>query len=136
MTENQTKIMKLSSGEEIICNVISDEHPRTLSVKMPMKVMTVPKVTSNGIEEALSLTRWIHFTETDVYDVPKTQVLAMADASLGMKRFYEYCIDKLEQESLGEINEPSDSDLSSIEDEDDDYSEELSEWEPNHKVYH
>ena len=92
MTEPQTKIMKLTSGEEIICDVISDEHPRTFSVKMPMKVMTVPKATPNGIEEALSLTRWIHFTETNVYDVPKTQVLAIADASIGMKKFYSYCI--------------------------------------------
>ena len=43
------KILKLQSGEEIICDVISKEHPRTFEIKSPLKVNVLPKVTKYGI---------------------------------------------------------------------------------------
>ena len=124
MTEPEVKIMKLSSGEEIICCLVADEHPRTFNVRYPMKVMTVPRVTDGDIEESLSLVRWIHFAEDMVADIPKGQVLAVVNASIGMKRFYEYCINKLNAE--GDLGEPSEEDLM---DEEEYYDEELDETE-------
>ena len=134
MTEHQIKIMKLSSGEEIICCLVADEHPRTFNVRYPMKVMTVPRVVDGDIEESLSLTRWIHFAEDTGADIPKGQVLAIVNASIGMKRFYEYCINKLDNE--GDLGEPSEHDLMDIDDEDDDDLEALDDWEPNTKTFH
>ena len=131
MTEPEVKIMKLSSGEEIICCLVADEHPRTFNVRYPMKVMTVPRVTDGDIEESLSLVRWIHFAEDMVADIPKGQVLAVVNASIGMKRFYEYCINKLNAE--GDLGEPSEEDLM---DEEEYYDEELDEWQPISKTYH
>ena len=123
MTEYPIKIMKLSSGEEIICTLTADEHPRTYNVTYPMKVMTVPRVTGEGVEESLSLTRWIHFAEESVADIPKTQVLAIVNASIGMKKFYEYCVNKMNTgEYLDDLEGPSsfeleeDDDLEDFED--------------------
>ena len=132
MTEPEVKIMKLSSGEEIICCLVADEHPRTFNVRYPMKVMTVPRVTDGDIEESLSLVRWIHFAEDMVADIPKGQVLAVVNASIGMKRFYEYCINKLNAE--GDLGEPSEEDL--MDEEEEYYDEELDEWQPISKTYH
>ena len=131
MTEPEVKIMKLSSGEEIICCLVADEHPRTFNVRYPMKVMTVPRIEGGDIEESLSLVRWIHFAEDMVADIPKGQVLAVVNASIGMKRFYEYCINKLNAE--GDLGEPSEEDLM---DEEEYYDEELDEWQPISKTYH
>jgi len=131
MTEPEVKIMKLSSGEEIICCLVADEHPRTFKVRYPMKVMTVPRIEGGDIEESLSLVRWIHFAEDMVADIPKGQVLAVVNASIGMKRFYEYCINKLNAE--GDLGEPSEEDLM---DEEEYYDEELDEWQPISKTYH
>ena len=133
MTEHQIKIMKLSSGEEIVCDLIADEHPRTYSVRYPMKVMTVPRVEGNSVEESLSLTRWIHFAEDNETDIPKGQVLAIVNASIGMKRFYEYCINKFDSD---ELDDPTEEDFMNMEDEYDEDLEALDEWEPNSKIVH
>ena len=44
------KILKLQSGEEIICDVVSKEHPRTFEIKAPLKVNVLPRVTKYGVE--------------------------------------------------------------------------------------
>ena len=129
--DTQYKIMKLSSGEEIICNLVADEHPRTFSISSPLRMISMPKVTKRGVEEALSLQRWIHFSETEVYDVPKTQVLVMTNASIGLSKFYEHCIKKMK---LEDIEGPTDNELREI-----DYEEEFEEEpfdEPSSKTYH
>jgi hypothetical protein len=93
-----TKILKLSSGEEIICNVVQNVEKPYLSVVSPMKLNSYPKATRNGIEEALTLQRWIHFAETDTYDIPKSQIIVLTEASLGLTRFYDYCVSKSKRE--------------------------------------
>jgi hypothetical protein len=94
MTENNIKILKLSSGEEIICDVVQSLDSPYLSVTSPMKLNSYPKATRNGIEEALSLQRWIHFAKTNTYDIPKSQIIVLTEASYGLSKFYEYCVSK------------------------------------------
>ena len=93
-----TKILKLSSGQEIISNVVQNVEKPYLSVVSPMKLNSYPKATRNGIEEALTLQRWIHFAETDTYDIPKSQIIVLTEASLGLTRFYDYCVSKSKRE--------------------------------------
>ena len=132
MTEPQIKIMKLSSGEEIVCDLIADEHPRTYNVRFPMKVMTVPRVTGDGVEESLSLTRWIHFAEESEADIPKTQVLAIVNASVGMQKFYEYCIGRMDSNDLDELEGPSKFEL----DEEDEYLDDFEDIDTPSKLIH
>jgi len=132
MTEPQIKIMKLSSGEEIVCDLIADEHPRTYNVRFPMKVMTVPRVTGDGVEESLSLTRWIHFAEESEADIPKTQVLAIVNASVGMQKFYEYCIRRMDSNDLDDLQEPTSFEL----DEEDEYLDDFEDIDTPSKLIH
>ncbi len=116
MTEdNVIKIMKLSSGEEIISR-LKEDHPRDWKVESPLKLLTVPKVGHGGIEEQISLTRWIHFAEEKTVNVPKSQLLGMANATVGLSRFYEYCLKKIDGE-YDLYEDPSDAELSAIEEE-------------------
>ena len=134
MTDNPIiKIMKLSSGEEIVSTLIDDSNPRTFNVQSPLKLQSVPKMTEYGIEESISLTRWMHFAEETNVDVPKTQVLGVATASVGLSRFYDYCLKKMNTESdIGE--EPTDKDLDSIEEAE--WEEEFDSYDTPSKVYH
>jgi len=131
MTQDNAKILKLSSGEEIICNVVHNPENSYLSVVRPMKLNSYPKATSNGIEEALSLQRWIHFAETDTYDVPKSQIIVLTEASYGLTKFYEYCVKKSRYEEE-EILSPSNQELDVIEEEE--WDEEFG--EPASKLFH
>lgn len=121
------KILKLHSGEEIICDVISKEHPRTFEIKEPLKVNVLPRVTKYGIEESISLQRWIHFSEENVYNLDKNKVMVITEASTGLSKFYEHCITRMKNENDLEMRErePSDYELKEIESEewDEDYGE-------------
>ena len=79
-----------------------------------MKLNSYPKATRNGIEEALSLQRWIHFADTDTFDVEKSQVVACTTASYGLTRFYQYCVMKSKWEEDGGVDSPSDEDLNQL----------------------
>ena len=96
--EKITKILKLSSGEEIIARLVDDDQPKTFVVSHPLKLSCIPRATKQGIEESISLQRWIHFSEDNVYDIPKTQVLVITRASLGLTKFYEHCINRMDAE--------------------------------------
>ena len=132
MTQENAKILKLVSGEEIICNVVNNSDKSYVSVIQPMKLNSYPKATQNGIEEALSLQRWIHFAETDTYDVEKSQVVVLTEASYGLTKFYQYCVKKAKWEEDDILASPSDADLQEIEE--DEWDEEFG--EPDSKLLH
>ena len=131
MTQPNAKILKLSSGEEIICNVVNNEDQSYISVVQPMKLNSWPKATRNGIEESLSLQRWVHFAETDTYDVPKSQIIVLTEASFGLTKFYLYCVSKAKWEEDEVLNHPTDADLRGIEEEE--WDEEFG--EPNNTLH-
>jgi len=82
-----------------------------------MKLNAYPKATRNGLEEALALQKWIHFSENDTFDVPKSQVLVLTEASYGLAKFYEYCVRKARWEDEEVMNPPSSKELDDIEEE-------------------
>ena len=125
------KILKLTSGEEIICDVVADEHPRTFEIKEPLKVNVLPRVTNYGVEESISLQRWIHFSQENVYNIDKSKVMVITDASTGLAKFYEHCVIRMkdEGEELRE-REPTNSELARIEAENDWYDE----WEDEEEL--
>lgn len=132
MTTEDTKILKLSSGEEVICNVVNNPEESHISVVYPMKMQSYPRTTKNGIEESLSLQRWIHFAEEDTFSIERTNVITITEASYGLSKFYEYCVNKAKSEDGTNMAElPTDGDLDLIEEE-----EMFNEYEPISKVYH
>lgn len=122
MTENI--ILKLSSGEEIVCRLVEDTQSETIQITNPLLVSTTPRVTSLGLEESVSLRRWIHFSEEQVYEINKSMVVTKADASLGLSKFYELCVLKMLREVDDEIRVPTEEELMEIEAE-----EAFDEWE-------
>jgi hypothetical protein len=77
------------------------------------------------------LQRWVHFAETDTYDVPKSQIIVLTEASFGLTKFYLYCVNKAKWEEEGVLNPPTDADLRGIEEEE--WDEEFG--EPNNTLH-
>ena len=115
MTE--VKILKLSSGEEIICNVIDNENQSFINVTRPMNLNATMQRSVDGLTEALSLQRWIHFAEESTFKIEKEKVIVKTDASVGLAKFYSYCLHKimLEEDEYGES--PTLEELEEIENE-------------------
>ena len=117
--ENQTKVLKLSNGEEIITVITSADKSRPyIEVTNPLQVNLYPKPVEGGLVESMALSRWLTVSETQIANLNKNSIIAISDASIGLVRFYEHCVKKMTLSNNGkDWNEPTDEDLQRIEDE-------------------
>ena len=127
MISDTYKILKLISGESIICELSEDDGKYEISKPLLMNVHQ--KMTRKGMTESLELSRWVQpFTEQKSFAIDPKHVIIMLPASPGLSVFYEGVIYKLE-----------DREEVSIEDDlkdDDIYDELLNELETDNKSIH
>lgn len=98
------QIIKFSSGDEVVCDVIKDVGDY-LTLEKPMKMYLTPRATKQGIVESLTLSKWLHpYTEQDVLKVRKDSIITIVSASEGMKTFYRRQL-KINQKELLKIND-------------------------------
>ena len=115
------QIIKLSNGENIICDI--KEHSGSepsLEVVAPLKMDVMSRMTKKGIQEGLSLTRWVQpFTDEKNIQINKSTIVTMVPASLGMSKYYEYVLKsikgmKLVSSTTEDIEDPTDEELDEI----------------------
>ena len=115
------QILKLSNGENIICD-IKDQNKNDviLEVTAPLKMDIFSRVTEEGIQEGLALTRWVQpFTDEKDIAINKATIVTMVPASLGMSKYYEYVLKsikgmKLVSSTTEDIEDPTDEELDEI----------------------
>jgi len=95
MNTDTYKILKLISGENIICELSEDDGKYEISRPLLMNVH--PSVTQRGMTESLMLSRWVQpFTEQKYFEIDPKHVIIVLPASPGLSVYYEGVIDKLE----------------------------------------
>ena len=108
------QVIKLSNGENLICDVISDSDT-TLNVKSPLKMETLSRVTKTGIIESLSLVRWMQpFCDSEQFELSKNNVILNSPVSIGLGKYYEFILKKMD--GL-QIPQPTEDELKAIEEE-------------------
>ena len=99
------QVLKLSSGDDVICNVVSDIK-NTLKVSDPLKMDTVNRFTKKGLVESLALSRWIQpYSDEDFFFIDKSSIVLMAPASVGLIKYYEYVLNTLDKVILKDNRE-------------------------------
>ena len=90
-------MVKLSNGEDIICNV-EDENGHILIISSPLKMETYNRTTEKGMIESLGLSRWIQpYSDEDEFTIHKNTIVLMTPVSAGLKRYYEYVLKSMEE---------------------------------------
>tara|TARA_B100000780_G_scaffold68394_1_gene45279 strand:- start:831 stop:1214 length:384 start_codon:yes stop_codon:yes gene_type:complete len=127
MNPDTYKILKLISGESIICELSEDDGKYEISRPLLMNVQR--KETRTGMTESLELSRWVQpFTEQKSFAIDPKHVIIMLPASPGLSIFYEGVIYKLEdREEVSIENDFKDDDI---------YDELLNELETDNKSIH
>ena len=126
------QVIKLTNGEDIICDLKESESGYLLKVKSPLKLEIVNRVTKSGMVEGLALTRWVQpFTEQESVMINKSTVVTMVPASIGMSKYYRYVLKSIDTMKLvtSEDIEPTKEELSAIENE-----EKLRSWSDDEKM--
>ena len=112
INDSQYKIVKLTSGENIICKLVSENEK--LKVSHPLRMDVVTHMTQKGMAESLNLSRWLQpFSDQKIYTINMSHVLTIADVSLGLERYYEHVLRRIEDLDYTEnqIEEPKENDL-------------------------
>ena len=128
MITDTYKILKLISGENIICELAEENGKYEIS--RPLLMHVHPNITMAGMTESLMLSRWVQpFTEQTYFEIDPKHVIIMLPASPGLSVYYEGVLNKIEggteRISLGDhINE------------DDIYDDLLEDLEPESKIIH
>ena len=108
------QVIKLSNGENLICDVISDSDT-TLNVKSPLKMETLSKFTKSGVVESLSLVRWMQpYCDDEQFALSRNNIILNSPVSIGLGKYYEFILKKMD--GL-EIPQPTENELKAIEEE-------------------
>tara|TARA_R100001509_G_scaffold5228_1_gene3174 strand:- start:290 stop:694 length:405 start_codon:yes stop_codon:yes gene_type:complete len=114
-----TKILKLTNGDEIITTLSAVKDNSVVTAHNPLKINSYPRVSKKGIEESMALSRWVAYGENDSCEIIKNNIVAVTTASIGISKFYDYCVLRMKQGKSANLalQEPTDEQLQKIEDE-------------------
>ena len=126
------KILKLTNGENLICQIIDDVDNGEYKINFPLKMVVRSMATKEGVVDSLNLSRWIGpYTEQSFFSIKRDHVLIIADASPGLSKYYEHIMKEIKQ-----LDDPEKrSVLDNIRDEDV-YDELLEELETDNNTIH
>ena len=97
-TEIPYKVIKLTTGEEIVCRLGSEIVNDEYQLNYPLKMEVRAQMTSEGVVEALNLSRWFgSYTGQSLFSVKTNHVLLVAEASEGLCRYYDHVIDEIKR---------------------------------------
>ena len=115
----KTKILKLTNGDEIITTLTAVKDNSVVTAHNPLKINSYPRVSKKGIEESMALSRWVAYGENDSCEIIKNNIVAVTTASIGITKFYDYCVLRMKQGRSANLalQEPTDEQLQQIEDE-------------------
>ena len=98
MNESTCKVLKLTNGEDIVCELGDGNTENEYEIGYPLKMEVQSKMTKNGIIESLNLTRWVGpYTEQSFFLIKTSHILLIAEASHGLSRYYEHVIRELDE---------------------------------------
>ena len=101
------QVLKLSNGDDVICNLVVSGDD-TFKITSPLKMDTINRVTKKGVAESLALTRWIQpYSDQEHYYIQRTSVVVMAEASVGLTRYYQYVLRTLDKMVVNEKFNPT-----------------------------
>ena len=114
-----TKILKLTNGDEIITTLSGKNDTSVVTAHNPLKINSYPRVSKKGIEESMALSRWVSYGENDKYEIIKNNIVAVTSASIGISKFYEFCVMRMKKgkDALLAEQEPTPEQLRRLEEE-------------------
>ena len=128
MITDTYKILKLISGENIICELAEENGKYEIS--RPLLMHVHPNITMAGMTESLMLSRWVQpFTEQKYFKIDPKHVIIMLPASPGLSVYYEGILNKIEggTERIPLLDQINEEDI---------YDELLEDLEPENKIIH
>ena len=100
MEEEFYAVVKLVSGEEIICKICYMPEEDTCLVSEPMKVEYVTRSQNLQGMQGFTLVEWLHSTFEDLFLIPRSNILTMSECDKKVENFYLKCLSEDKKQKL------------------------------------
>jgi len=88
------RLAKLMDGSLLMGTIsVDDEHMRIIN---PLELVTIPRMTNEGLKEDTTLSKWIPFTDDVEFVIAKDKVVVITLASVDLAHYYEVVLEKIE----------------------------------------
>lgn len=139
MNLDSYKVLKLANGEMIVCE-INAINENEYDIMNPLKMEIVPRMGSKGgMGETLNLAPWLqHFSDQRYFNIDKNHCILIANASIGLSKYYEYVMKRIDASWQDGQNLVPENNLNSEEEPeaDDVYNDLLKDIKPDSKLIH
>ena len=115
------RLAKLMDGSLLMGTIsVDDEHMRIIN---PLELVTIPRMTNEGLKEDTTLSKWIPFTDDELILLPLDRVVTMTSVKSDLLSYY---IKLSEKHKLTEHSTFAEAELEEgYEDDDEDYLSKL-----------
>ena len=121
------RLVKLMDGSLLMGTIsVDDEHMRIIN---PLELVTIPRMTNEGLKEDTTLSKWIPFTDDIEFVIAKDKVVVITLASVDLAHYYEVVLEKIETSDAKIRPALSADDIDRILDLAEEDDEELLEWD-------
>ena len=91
--EDNIKIIKLTNGDDIVCNIPKSKDQLVskelmLQVDRPFLIKYVPQMTPQGFRDYVALIKWTSYSKDKIVSIPKDKILTVTTASNEMISSY------------------------------------------------
>ena len=89
MTPNDLKVVKLSSGEQLVCYLTYEEGSIFVRMIEPMELKILSNLNDHGaVDETVCLSDWIHHTADNVFSIQKDRIVTISKPDENLKEYY------------------------------------------------
>ena len=121
------RLAKLMDGSLLMGTIsVDDEHMRIIN---PLELVTIPRMTNEGLKEDKTLSKWIQFTDDIEFVIAKDKVVVITLASVDLAHYYEVVLAKVEETDAKIRPALSADDIDKILEIAEEADEELLEWD-------
>ena len=121
------RLAKLMDGTLLMGTIsVDDEHMRIIN---PLELVTIPRMTNEGLKEDTTLSKWIPFTDDIEFVIAKDKVVVITLASVDLAHYYEVVLAKVEETDAKIRPALSADDIDKILEIAEEEDEELLEWD-------
>tara|TARA_B110000444_G_C18580401_1_gene473665 strand:+ start:182 stop:640 length:459 start_codon:yes stop_codon:yes gene_type:complete len=90
------RLVKLMDGTMLMGTIsVDDTHMRIVN---PLELVTIPRMTDEGLKEDTTLSRWIPFTDEIEFVIAKEKFLVITLATPELAHYYEVVLDKIQRQ--------------------------------------
>lgn len=91
MIQQDLKVVRLETGEQVVCFVSHEEGSSFVRLVEPLEIRMHTDVNDYGtVNEQMSLVEWIIHTDDNVFSIHRDRIVTIAKADNALINYYDY----------------------------------------------